>query len=596
MLKKLLCVAAICLPIMSNAATLTVTSTVFDNTVSGTLPYCISHATSGDVIVFDNSLSGATITFTSVLSPSVQQLAIDATALASPITFDGNNATGMFNLIDTNPEYATPHILPVNVYSFKNIIFTKGLSNGDQAGAITSDAGTLTIENCSFTNNQPTGEPASGYNNGALRIKQPDANVIIRNCVFNGNRGRKGGVISLDGTNTLIEKCLFNNNSSFSAGAAIYVSDMASLSDNFKIKVLNSTFVSNSLTSTASTGSLIILQNAGVTNTIKNTYLSLISNTFYGNIATSAYTSLIYSLGRKMEVGACIFAQNNINAGGNGSDVRIITGKDQVTSLGYNVYNDFRLNGSSADPVNATDKKYDNTAWGVAALLLPINANGVMIPQTTNNTLLTTNIQRIPYASLATIQGVSSPVDQLGRSRLSTSCVGAYEVAPIITGATTATAFTTTYGTASATQTFSISGSYLNNDILATAPSGFEVSSDGSTYGTTATFTQSGSSVSGSLRIRLTANAAVSGNYNAKNIILSSLGATPVNITSATIGNAVSALALSITSPSIASKIYDGNSTSGTVTSGTLTGFVGLETLTVTAVTVLKKAADKVRS
>ena len=112
---------------------------------------------------------------------------------------------------------------------------------------------------------------------------------------------------------------------------------------------------------------------------------------------------------------------------------------------------------------------------------------------------------------------------------------------PSITGAATATAFTTTYGTASAAQSFSISGSNLTANLIATAPTGFEVSSDGTTYGTTATFTQTGGSASGTLRIRLSATAA-SGNYNSQNIVLSSTGATSVNITTASTGNTVTAI------------------------------------------------------
>jgi YDG domain len=118
---------------------------------------------------------------------------------------------------------------------------------------------------------------------------------------------------------------------------------------------------------------------------------------------------------------------------------------------------------------------------------------------------------------------------------------------PTITGATTATAFTTTYGTDSAVQTFVVSGSNLTANLVATAPTGFEVSPDGTTWGGTATFTQSGGSASGSLRVRLKANAAVSGSYNAQNIVLSSTGATSVNIGTAAAGNAVSPLALTIT-------------------------------------------------
>ena len=111
----------------------------------------------------------------------------------------------------------------------------------------------------------------------------------------------------------------------------------------------------------------------------------------------------------------------------------------------------------------------------------------------------------------------------------------------LITGGATANSFTTTYGTVSAAQTFPISGTGLITDITATAPTGFEVSSNGSTYGATATFTQTSGNISGTLSVRLAANAAVSGTYNSQNIVLSSTGTNSVNIVTAVSGNAVSA-------------------------------------------------------
>jgi hypothetical protein len=110
---------------------------------------------------------------------------------------------------------------------------------------------------------------------------------------------------------------------------------------------------------------------------------------------------------------------------------------------------------------------------------------------------------------------------------------------PTITGAATTSPFTTTEGTASTAQTFSISGANLTANLIATAPSGFEVSSDGINYGSTATFTQSSGSASGTLSIRLAASATV-GSYNSQAIVLSSTGATSVNITTPTSGNVVS--------------------------------------------------------
>jgi len=129
---------------------------------------------------------------------------------------------------------------------------------------------------------------------------------------------------------------------------------------------------------------------------------------------------------------------------------------------------------------------------------------------------------------------------------------------PTITGNATAAAFTTTYGTASANQSFSIGGSGLSANLVATAPIGFEVSADGTTYASTATFTQSGGSASGTLRARLAANATVSGSYNAQNIVLSSANATSVNIATAASGNTVSMATPSLSITSASSAVANG--------------------------------------
>jgi hypothetical protein len=144
---------------------------------------------------------------------------------------------------------------------------------------------------------------------------------------------------------------------------------------------------------------------------------------------------------------------------------------------------------------------------------------------------------------------------------------------PTIIGAATASAFTTTYGTASVAQSFSISGNNLTANLVATAPAGFEVSSNGTTYGSTATFVQSGGSVSGTLHVRLGATAAVFGTYNSQNIVLVSAGAASINVVTAASGNAVSAKALTISGLTAENKDVDGT------TSATVTGtpsYVGL--------------------
>jgi hypothetical protein len=151
---------------------------------------------------------------------------------------------------------------------------------------------------------------------------------------------------------------------------------------------------------------------------------------------------------------------------------------------------------------------------------------------------------------------------------------------PTITGSATTSAFTTTYGTNSSTQSFGVSGSNLTADLLATSPTGFDVSSDGITFGSTATFTTSAGSASGTLRIRLKATANA-GNYNSSNIILSSTGAVSVNITTPASGNTVSTKSLTITGLTFNNKVYDGTNTISVTGTPTYVGLVNGESFSV---------------
>ena len=154
-----------------------------------------------------------------------------------------------------------------------------------------------------------------------------------------------------------------------------------------------------------------------------------------------------------------------------------------------------------------------------------------------------------------------------------------------ITGAATATAFTTTYGAPSTAQTFSVSGSGLTSDITATAPTGFEVSNGGA-YGATTTFTQSGGTASGTLSVRLKADAAVTGSYNSQNIVLSSTGATNVNVTTAASGNSVTAAALTISGISSTNKIYNASAIGSLTGTATYVGLQNSESFSVTGTPV----------
>ena len=119
---------------------------------------------------------------------------------------------------------------------------------------------------------------------------------------------------------------------------------------------------------------------------------------------------------------------------------------------------------------------------------------------------------------------------------------------PVITGPVTGpTTFTTTYGVASAVQTFPVAGTDLTAPIVATAPTGFELASDGTTWGATASFAPASGVVTGAtLSVRLKANAAVLGVYDSAVIALTSTGAAVVNLTTLASGNAVTSSGLTI--------------------------------------------------
>ncbi len=99
---------------------------------------------------------------------------------------------------------------------------------------------------------------------------------------------------------------------------------------------------------------------------------------------------------------------------------------------------------------------------------------------------------------------------------------------PTISQTGTAAALATTSGTASASTSVGVTGTNLTADITATAPGGFEVSSNDSSWAGTATFSQSGGNASGTLYVRLAAGTAV-GDYGGI-VTLASTGASNVNV------------------------------------------------------------------
>ena len=143
----------------------------------------------------------------------------------------------------------------------------------------------------------------------------------------------------------------------------------------------------------------------------------------------------------------------------------------------------------------------------------------------------------------------------------------------------TLSALSTTYGTVSSETSFEVSGANMNAGILVTPPTGFEVSlTSGGTYTPTVTVGAAGTIASTPIYVRLTASATVAGSPYSGNIVLTSTGASPVNV--APVSSTVSTLSISSTGATAANKVYDATTTA-TISGASLVGVVNSDVITI---------------
>jgi surface protein len=199
-------------------------------------------------------------------------------------------------------------------------------------------------------------------------------------------------------------------------------------------------------------------------------------------------------------------------------------------------FTDFNAVNVSKLPTGSTD------AVGISNLILEkrpgSSSDGTGLPNTYTGTPVT-----IDPADAAIVWNST-----LNRWEVSFDVVGfggffLKSVPPIITASTISGAFTACAGTASATQTFTVSGTNLTANISITAPTGYEVSTaSGSGFGSSVTLTQTSGSVASTpvyVRMAATATGTPSGN-----ITLTSTGATAQNVAVSGTVNALPTIAL----------------------------------------------------
>ena len=145
-----------------------------------------------------------------------------------------------------------------------------------------------------------------------------------------------------------------------------------------------------------------------------------------------------------------------------------------------------------------------------------------------------------------------------------------------------ASSFSTTYGTASAVQSFTVAAAAIDEDITVTAPTGLEISLSNNTgFGSSLILAQSSGEVaSTTIYARLSATASF-GNYNSIAISAAGGGAPEGSISTSSSGNAVSAKALTITGLSVANKSYDGTATATVSGTSAYSGLANSETFAI---------------
>ena len=159
-------------------------------------------------------------------------------------------------------------------------------------------------------------------------------------------------------------------------------------------------------------------------------------------------------------------------------------------------------------------------------------------------------------------------------------------VTPTITANGTLSSVNTTYGSASGNTSFTLSGATLTAGITVTPPVGFEVSttSDFSiNVGNNSNPLVVGSAPTVSITtiyVRLLATANVSGSPYSGNIVLSSSGASNVNVP--TVTSSVSARELTISGLSASAKTYDGNTNVSIIGTPVFSGLQNGDLATVT--------------
>ena len=304
------CLSALCLIALSTqGATITVTNT--NDGGPGSLRQALADAHNEDVINFDPSLNGQTITLTS------GELVVNKiVSIYGPgpnnLTVDANHASRVF------------HVTGGASAGISGLSIINGSASGLYGGGIYNDHSTLSVINCTLRGNSanaPTGGGGGIYNDASYGT----ASVYVLNCTLSGNSASYGygGGIGNEGYNgtatlTVLSSTLSGN--SATSGGGIYSERL--VDGSATLEVLNSTLSGNS----ASFGGAIYARS----DAFGSATLYVLHSTLSGNSAAGASGGGgIYNTGAITQLTSTVFNTSDIfNASG------------MIGSLGYNLSSD----------------------------------------------------------------------------------------------------------------------------------------------------------------------------------------------------------------------------------------------------------------
>jgi CSLREA domain-containing protein len=262
----------------------------------------IAAAEDGATIVFAQALSGGTIRvdlgWSLVLSKPVT---IDGSSLAAPITISGANASGV-------PTYQVFSVNPGVNATLKNLNVTLGKRG------IYIYGGTLTVWNCVFSNNIAPANSGGGaiYNN---HYNNNPGSLTVINSTFSNNTAPAnlsgpgfGGAIYNNDSTTLVVGSTFSNNTASNGGAI----DSTGLTS--ALAIGSSTFTGNTANGSSGQGGAIRAASSPVLGEASR--LTIINSTFDSNTATSTGGGLRVSVKTARVINSTFSGNGAVDGGG----------------------------------------------------------------------------------------------------------------------------------------------------------------------------------------------------------------------------------------------------------------------------------------